>query len=160
MEMGIWSKSCVSDKCFAGRNHHPEFIGALIIVLYVQQVEPGNITSVRKRLHGWKQAVPSKVAKTPLDRRPFVKTGDSLLNSSWPDMTTVFHPWTDYAFVKIEDSSWGQKSLKFSVILFLRDQHVGGNYDTALPLRDADNLFVGMLSSHRQWHMNCLEAVF
>ena len=75
-------------------------------------------------------------------------------------MTTVFHPWTDYAFVKIEDSSWGKKSLKFFVILFLRDQHVGGNYDTALPLRDGGNLFVSMLSSHRQWHMNCLEAVF
>ena len=109
MGMGIWGKSCVSDKCFAGRNYLLEFLGALTIVVSVQQGETGNITSVRKRLQGWKQAVPNKVVKTALYS---VKTGESLLRGSCPDMTTVFHPWTDLAFVKIEDSSRGQKSLR------------------------------------------------
>ena len=109
MGMGIWGKSCVSDKCFAGRNHLLELLGAPTVVVSVQQRETGNIASVRKRLQGWKQAVPNKVAKTALYS---VKAGERLLRGSSPDMTTVFHPWTDLAFVKIEDSSWGQKSLR------------------------------------------------
>ena len=56
-----------------------------------------------------KTSCPNKVAKTALYS---VKAGESLLRGSYPDITTVFHPWTDLAFVKIENSSRGQKSLR------------------------------------------------
>ena len=100
-----WRVPSTSSKRFAGRDHTAKLLRAFPVVVSVEKRKACNIASVGQGLQSWKQVVPNETSKTTLY---FVQTGERSLGSPRPNVTAVFHPWTDLTFVEIENGGRGE----------------------------------------------------